>query len=143
MGVRLFLYRGGGDNNMNNYQRPHSPFEDTAVQRLRRMGLTTEDGAPEQDAISVFSTIFAGHFFDDLCDYYQDDEQVREVVTQFFQTAEQADSRQKFLLICLQYDGIYRDLPDPVWWISGSPDFAVLFADGFLAHLKRLAENTQ
>ena len=115
MGVRLFLYRGGGDNNMNNYQRPHSPFEDTAVQRLRRMGLTTEDGAPEQDAISVFSTIFAGQFFDDLCDYYQDDEQVREVVTQFFQTAEQADSRQKFLLICLQYDGIYRDLPDPVW----------------------------
>ena len=143
MGVRLFLYRGGGDNNMNNYQRPHSPFEDTAVQRLRRMGLTTEDGAPEQDAISVFSTIFAGQFFDDLCDYYQDDEQVREVVTQFFQTAEQADSRQKFLLICLQYDGIYRDLPDPVWWISGSPDFAALFAEDFLVHLRRLAENTQ
>ena len=128
---------------MNNYQRPHSPFEDTAVQRLRRMGLTTEDGAPEQDAISVFSTIFAGQFFDDLCDYYQDDEQVREVVTQFFQTAEQADSRQKFLLICLQYDGIYRNLPDPVWWISGSPDFAALFAEDFLVHLRRLAENTQ
>ena len=143
MGVRLFLYRGGGDNNMNNYQRPHSPFEDTAVQRLRRMGLTTEDGAPEQDAMSVFSTIFAGQFFDDLCDYYQDDEQVREVVTQFFQTAEQADSRQKFLLICLQYDGIYRNLPDPVWWISGSPDFAALFAEDFLVHLRRLAENTQ
>ena len=35
MGVRLFLYRGGGDNNMNNYQRP------------------------EQDAMSVFGTIFA------------------------------------------------------------------------------------
>ena len=81
LGVRLFLYRGGGDNNMNNYQRPRSPFEDTAVQRLRRMGLTTEDGALEQDAMSVFSTIFAGQFFDDLCDYYQDDEQVREVVT--------------------------------------------------------------
>lgn len=143
LGVRLFLYRGGGDNNMNNYQRPHSPFEDTAVQRLRRMGLTTEDGAPEQDAMSVFSTIFAGQFFDDLCDYYQDDEQVREVVTQFFQTAEQADSRQKFLLICLQYDGIYRNLPDPVWWISGSPDFAALFAEDFLVHLRRLAENTQ
>ena len=128
---------------MTNDQRPHSPFEDSAIERLRRMGLTTEDGAPEQDAMSVFSTIFAGQFFDDLCDYYQDDEQVREVVTQFFQTAEQADSRQKFLLICLQYDGIYRNLPDPVWWISGSPDFAALFAEDFLTHLKRLAENTQ
>ena len=92
MGVRLFLYRGGGDNNMNNYQ---------------------------------------------------DDEQVREVVAQLLHTAEQADPAQKFLLICLQYDSIYRDLPDPVWWISGSPDFAALFAEGFLAHLKQLAENTQ
>ena len=128
---------------MNNYQRAHSPFEDSATQRLRRMGLTTEDGSPERDAMTVFGSIFAGQFFDDLCDYYQDDEQVREVVTQFFQTAEQADSRQKFLLICLQYDGIYRNLPDPVWWISGSPDFAALFAEGFLAHLKQLAENTQ
>ena len=74
---------------------------------------------------------------------YQDDEQVREVVAQLLHTAEQADPAQKFLLICLQYDSIYRDLPDPVWWISGSPDFAALFAEDFLTHLKRLAENTQ
>ena len=31
---------------MNHYQRPHSPFEDSAAQRLRRMGLTTEDRLP-------------------------------------------------------------------------------------------------
>jgi hypothetical protein len=65
------------------------------------------------------------------------------VVAQRLHTAEQAGPAQKFLLICLQYDSIYRDLPDPVWWISGSPDFAALFAEGFLAHLKQLAENTQ
>ena len=34
---------------MNNYQRPHSPFENSAAQRLRRMGLTTEEGSPERD----------------------------------------------------------------------------------------------
>ena len=44
---------------MNDYQRAHSPFENSASDRLRRMGLTTEDGAPEQDAMSVFGTIFA------------------------------------------------------------------------------------
>ena len=53
---------------MNEYQRIHSPFEDSAAQRLRRMGLTTEDGSPERDAMSVFATIFAASFFDDLCD---------------------------------------------------------------------------
>ena len=92
--------------------------------------------------MAVFGTIFAGQFFDDLCDYYQDFQDVQETIAQIFHTAEQADPKQKFLLICLQYDSIYRSLPDPVWWISGSPDFAELFAEDFLAHLKRLAENT-
>ncbi len=127
---------------MNNYQRPHSPFEDSAIERLRRMGLTTEDGSPERDAMTVFGSIFAGQFFDDLCDYYQDFQDVQETIAQIFHTAEQADPKQKFLLICLQYDSIYRSLPDPVWWISGSPTFAELFAEDFLTHLKRLAENT-
>ena len=108
---------------MNTYQQPHSPFEDSAAQRLRRMGLTTEDGSPEWDAMAVFATIFADQFFDDLCDYYQDFQDVQEAVAQIFHTAEQADLKQKFLLICLQYGGIYRSLPDPVWWISGSPAF--------------------
>lgn len=127
---------------MNNYQRTHSPFEDSAAERLRRMGLTAADGSPERDAMTVFSSIFAGQFFDDLCDYCQDYENVQAIIDQIFHTAEQADPKQKFLLICLQYDSIYRTLPDPVWWISGSPAFAELFAEGFLAHLKRLAETT-
>lgn len=127
---------------MNNYQRTHSPFEDSAAERLRRMGLTTADGSPERDAMAVFSSIFAGQFFDDLCDYCQDFENVQAIIDQIFHTAEQADPKQRFLLICLQYDSIYRTLPDPVWWISGSPAFAELFAEGFLAHLKRLTETT-
>ena len=128
---------------MNDIQRAHSPFEDSAADRLRRMGLTAADGSPERDAMAVFSAIFAGQFFDDLCDYYQDYQDVRETISQIFRTAEQADPKQKFLLICLQYDSIYRALPDPVWWISGSPAFAELFADGFLAHLERLSQITR
>lgn len=125
---------------MNNYQWTHSPFEDSAAERLRRMGLTAADGSPERDTMIVFSSIFAGQFFDDLCDYCQDFENVQAIIDQIFHTAEQADPKQKFLLICLQYDSIYRTLPDPVWWISGSPAFAELFAEGFLAHLGRLTE---
>ena len=127
---------------MNNSQRPHSPFEDSVKERLRRMGLTMEDGSPERDAMAVFGSIFAGQFFDDLCDYYQDYKDVQETIAQIFHTAEQADSKQKFLLICLQYDNIYRALPDPVWWTSGSPAFAELFAENFLSHLGRLTETT-
>ena len=124
----------------NLYQRPHSPFDDTAIERLRRMGLADADGRADGDVMTVFACIFAGQFYDDLCDYYQDYTDVQELLTQMFDTAETADPRQKFLLICLQYDGMFRDLPDPVWWISGQPEFAELFADGFLAHLKMLEE---
>ena len=122
------------------YQRPHSPFDDTAIERLRRMGLADADGRADRDVMTVFACIFAGQFYDDLCDYYQDYTDVQELLTQMFDTAETADPRQKFLQICLQYDGMFRDLPDPVWWISGQPEFTELFADGFLAHLKMLEE---
>ena len=123
------------------YQRPHSPFDDTAIERLRRMGLATAEDTPERDALSVLSAVFAGQLYDDLCDYYQNYENVRELLAQLFNEAEGADHKQKFLLICLQYDSIYRSLPDPVWWISGSPEFAELFADSFWAHLKMLKED--
>lgn len=127
----------------NNYQRPHSPFDDSAAARLRRMGLAAADGQADGDVMAVFSCIFAGQFFDDLCDYYQDYADVRELLVKIFDAAETADPKQTFLLICLQYDAMFRSLPDPVWWISGSPAFIEPFTDGFLAHLKRLEQNAQ
>ena len=60
----------------------HSPFDSTAIDRLRRMGLATADGSVERDAMAVFCCIFAGQFYDDLCDYHQDDVQaVKAAVT--------------------------------------------------------------
>ena len=121
----------------------HSPFDSTAIDRLRRMGLATADGSVERDAMAVFCCIFAGQFYDDLCDYHQDDVQaVKAAVTPLVDGVDTGNPQGKFLMICLQYDSIYRSLPDPVWWISGSPTFAELFAEDFLTHLKRLAENT-
>ena len=56
------------------------------------------------------------------------------------ETAESVAEKEKFLLICLQYDGLGRQLPDPVWWISGNPELADLFSSGFLTHLRQLSE---
>ena len=119
----------------------HSPFDDAALDRLRRMGLATADGTVERDAMAAFCCIFAGQFYDDLCDYHQDDAQaVKAAIAPLVDGADTGDPHGKFLMICLQYDSIYRALPDPVWWLSGSPAIAEAFADGFLAHLKRLNE---
>ena len=119
-------------------RRAQSPFDDSAADRLSRMGLTDEAGRPDRDALAICSRIFAGQFFDDLCDYFESYEDVRELISSISEQSESAEGKQKFLLVCLQYDAIYRTLPDPVWWISGNPAAAELFAEGFLARLKQL-----
>lgn len=124
------------------YQPSHSPFDAAAIERLRRMGLATADGQADQDVMSVFATIFAGQLYNDLCGYYQDFKDVQELLSQLFDAAENAEPNRKFLLICLQYDHMYRDLPDPIWWISGSPVFSEPFANSFLSHLRRLYQTT-
>lgn len=122
-------------------RRAQSPFDDSAADRLRRMGLADEAGNPDRDAVAVCSCIFAGQFFDDLCDFFQSYEDVRDLISSLSESTEDDAGKQKFLLVCLQYDAIYHTLPDPVWWISGNPTTAELFADGFVAHLKQLDQN--
>jgi len=126
---------------MRNDRPTRSPFDSAAIGRLRRMGLALADGSVERDAMTVFCRVFAGQFYDDLRDYHRDDpEAVSAALAALANGVENGDPHGKFLMICLQYDSIYRPLPDPVWWLSGSPAFAGAFADGFLAHLKRLIE---
>lgn len=122
-------------------RRAQSPFDDSAADRLQRMGLNDENGNPDRDALTICSQIFAGQFFDDLCDYFESYEDVRELILNLSESAENAAGKQKFLLVCLQYDAIYRTLPDPVWWISGNRAAAELFAEGFMAHLKQLDQD--
>lgn len=117
-----------------------SPFDDSAAERVRRMGLVFEDGSPDRDAMAVLSCVFAGQFYDDLCDFRQDMQGVWESVRQFVAEAARASPQRRFVLICLQYDAIYRTLPDPVWWISGNAELADLFSAGFIARLEQFTE---
>ena len=118
--------------------RAHNPFDDGAEERLRRMGLLTETGSIETSALTALAYAFAGQLFDDLCDAFQDYSSVQAELQQLFYAADQAEPRQRFLVICLQYDRLSQMLPDPIWWISGAPEIAGVFADHFIRHLKKL-----
>lgn len=120
--------------------RAPNPFDDRAESRLRRMGLLDENSQPDKDAVAVLADVFAGQYFDDLCDYYQDMRAVREALRLFAAETERASPRKRFVLLCLQYDAIYRELPDPVWWISGNIELADRFSSGFVSRLGQLAE---
>lgn len=117
-----------------------TPFDDGAVQRLFRMGLTLENGQPDRDAVAAVACMFAGQHFDDLCDFYQDLDAIRDTIQRLAEEAENAPSKRRFLLLCLQYDAIYHPLPDPMWWLSGNPELVDLFSTGFLAHLEQLVK---
>ncbi len=120
--------------------RWHSPFDDSAGVRLRRMRLLQEDGAPDRKRVSVLGEVFAGQFFDDLYDFRQDAEAAGKSLGNFLKEAEGATAKYRFLLVCLQYDAIRRPLPDPVWWLSGNAQLADLFSTSFVAHLRELAK---
>ena len=135
-----FVYEDGYHEKYRPMRRAFSPFDDSATERRRRMGLVSETGEPDQNSIEVLSHVFAAQYFDDLCDSCQSIDDVQAALTPFIDAAEKAEPKQRFLLMCLQYDAIYRALPEPVWWISGAPDLAALFSAGFVSHLRRLAE---
>ena len=105
---------------------------------MKRMGLFTKTGSIEASALTALAYAFAGLLFDDLCDACQDYSGVQTELQRLFDAADQAEPRQRFLMICLQYDRLSQVLPDPIWWISGAPEIAGVFADHFIRHLKNL-----
>ena len=62
-------------------RRAFSPFDDSATERRRRMGLVSETGEPDQNSIEVLSHVFAAQYFDDLCDFCQSIDDVQAALT--------------------------------------------------------------
>lgn len=124
-------------------RRAQNPFDDGAEERLRRMNLVRSDGEANKPSLLALSAVYAGLLYDELCDFYQDYSMVKEDLSQLFSAAETAEERQKFLLICLQYDGLGQSLPNPIWWISGNPNLAGVFADNYVLHLKQLCDSEE
>lgn len=127
-----------------NAARRHSggPFDESASERLRRMGLLTEDEKPDRDAIAVASRLYAGAFYDDLYDFYGDMDHVNSVCQDLMDLIGSDDVRMPFLSICSAYDAIYRPLPAPIWWMAGNLEVAAQFAGSFLRRLSEFNEET-
>ena len=81
---------------------------------------------------------FRGFFFDDLCDVYADQAQLPRIMDAFRELAESKDPQCIFLLLSLQYDGLCKPRPDPVWWLAGYPLALTRFSLGFAAYLLQM-----
>lgn len=118
--------------------RPHDPFDDSAAERHRRMGLLRADGQADGAAVSVLSHLYAGLFYDALCDFSGSMEAAHVICTRLLELAAEAEPRRVLLAISMQYDAMYRTLPEPIWWIAGSNTLLPPFIAGFTRHLAEL-----
>jgi len=115
-----------------------NPFDDSAQTRLVRMGVVNKDGQINQEVLSTFAAIFTGLFFDDICDFYSDTEDLLTVYNTFFEFYSKEDHQHMYLLFSIQYDYIRKPLPDPVWWLAGNGIAVKEFMTRFMVRYKEL-----
>lgn len=121
------------------FLRVPDPFDSSASARLERMGILRPDGQVNVETMRTFVQSFAGLFFDDLCAFYSDQDDLSSVMDAFSELAARKDCQNIYLLISLQYDTIRKPLPDPIWWLAGCAPALSLFCLGFVERLLALA----
>lgn len=95
---------------------PHitTPFDDSAAMRLRRMGLLTPDGTPDERTIRPLAYVSAGLYYDQLCDSVESHESAAGVCQHIICEEAENRPRQALLALSMSYDTMRRGLPDPI-----------------------------
>jgi hypothetical protein len=137
--VRHFIITNLRRINMNkNTTHASSPFDDSAIDHHRRMGLIREDGKVNIPAVTALAHVYAGLFFDALCDDCDEYETVFKICRTLIDLAHTTQPKRILLALCTEYDAMRRPLPEPIWWISGSNEIVPLFMRSFLHWLEKL-----
>ena len=112
-----------------------TPFDDSAQARLVRMGLLNEEGKADQDAVGVLARVYAGLYYDALSDACEEKERVNATCADLVEQLGTVSPRQLFLSICVQHDYLHRDIPEPMWRLSGNPALVKAFSEDFVRRL--------
>ena len=113
------------------------PFDGSAHNRLKHMGIIDDAGQVRIQVMAVFSRIFAGVFFDDLRETHGADD-LMTIYGTFKAIYIKADYHHMFLLMSIQYDYMGRPLPDPVWWLAGDSGAVTAFMSMFIKEYEHL-----
>ena len=112
-----------------------SPFDDSAVSRLVRMGILEPGGAIREERVAVLAQAYAALFFEQLCDTLSDMEKVAQLCAELDALEHAGNTRQMLLAICVQYDAMLRPLPEPIWWSVGNEALIDVFIRQFVRFL--------
>lgn len=122
---------------------PTSPFHDSANTKLLRMGLLLPDGTSNRDSIFILAQVYAGLFFESLCDFHNDMERSFQICADLAELGAEANYRELLLAICVQYDCLRINLPEPVWWIVGNDDLVQIYVSRFADCLSEFVRNKE
>lgn len=122
------------------YSRPNNPFDDSAAERLRHMGLLDAADEPNRDMVEAAAQIYAGLFYDELCDFFGDLDSVKTACRGLIERTALEEAKSKFLAICSAYDAAYSAIPEPIWWLSGNTALVSAFTDSFLKRLTAVSD---
>ncbi len=115
--------------------RPYDPFDDSVLERQRRMGLIDPDGNMDKPILAALARVYAGLFFDNLCDKYSS---TYAVTASCQMVLDKAEAREALLELSLQHDWMRRTLPEPIWWMAGSDTLLTEFVSCFAVNLTEL-----
>ena len=116
------------------------PFDGTAHTRLKHMGIIDDAGQVRIQAMTIFTRIFTGLFYDDLRDVHDIDDLLT-IYDTFKAIYEKEDYHHMYLLMSIQYDYMGKPLPDPVWWLAGDSEAVMAFMVMFVNAFERLMTN--
>ncbi len=124
-------------------RRISDPFDDSVIERQKRMGLLFENGEVNNTAITIISRVQSGLFWDNLSDNFTEICKVKSACDSIIQTAKNFDTRRTLLELCSWYDTIRRPLPETIWWIVGNDDLLAPFIEGFVICLSEILERLE
>ena len=110
------------------------PMDGPLLSRLYQMGIVKRDGEINVENRRLFTRIYAAQFYYNLCDSYAKST-VGTVLASFDELSGRKDYKGIYLFLSLQYDQLRKPLPDPVWWLMGSPKALKIFSIGFVESL--------
>lgn len=128
---------------MNLTPRAASPFDDSAMERHRRMGLIAADETVNSAAVTALAHAHAGLFFDALCDSYAEYKTVSSICASLIELAKEFPPQRVLLALCAEYDAMHRSIPEAIWWISGSAELVPPFVEQLLQWLEILMKETE
>lgn len=102
------------------------PMDGPLLSRLYQMGIVKRDGEINVENMRLFTRIYAAQFYYNLCDSYAKST-VGTVLASFDELSGRKDYKGIYLFLSLQYDQLRKPLPDPVWWLMGSPKALKIF----------------